>query len=676
MKIIAIIQARMGSKRLPNKVLMKINETPLIEFLLQRLKPSKSLTDIVVACPDGLNDDILASFVEQLGFSCFRGSEDDVLKRFSDAAKVYSADIVVRITGDCPFVDFELVDAMVADFLSSNIDYLSNTNPDTYPDGLDVEIMTLRALTLAANTADKAHDREHVTTFIKGSELFLKKYYVNTKDFSDVRLTVDEAPDLKLANAIANYFKPRILYGWEEIIVFLKANSKLLELNSAIKRNEGAIMGSGQKLYKRAKAVIPGGTMLLSKRPEMFLPEKWPSYFSKAKGIYVWDLDGRKYTDMSIMGIGTNILGYGHPEVDEAVTEVVRSGNMSTLNCAEEVYLAEKLVSMHPWADMVRFARTGGEANAIAVRLARAATGKDNVAICGYHGWHDWYLSANLGNTPSLDGHLLPGLEPKGVPRGLNGTIHSFEYNNIEQFLNLIDTQQIGVVCMEVSRNHGPKNGFLQKVRNICSSKGVVLMFDECTSGFRQTFGGLHLMYGVEPDIAMFGKALGNGYAITAILGRREIMEMAQKTFVSSTFWTERIGPTAALKTLEVMERDKSWVVITDLGRTITRKWEDLAIKLDIPLQTWGLPALCGYTIDAPNALAYKTYVTQELLKRNILSGNSIYVSTEHNEHDLANYFEALEEVFTKIKVYIDNQEDIQGALDGPVCHAGFSRLN
>ena len=200
-------------------------------------------------------------------------------------------------------------------------------------------------------------------------------------------------------------------------------------------------MGTGQDLYKKAKNIIPGGTMLLSKRPEMFLPEGWPSYFDRSKGCYVWDLDGNKYLDMHIMGIGTNILGYGHPIIDEAVSKTIRKGNMSTFNCPEEVALAEKLIEMHPWGDMVRFARSGGEANAIAIRIARAASGRDKIAICGYHGWHDWYLSANLANEEGLNGHLLPGLDPAGVPRNLKGTVIPFNYNDLDQITekNLID---------------------------------------------------------------------------------------------------------------------------------------------------------------------------------------------------------------------------------------------
>ena len=343
------------------------------------------------------------------------------------------------------------------------------------------------------------------------------------------------------------------------------------------------ITGTGQELWKKAKRIIPGGNMLLSKRAEMFLPDQWPAYYSKAKGCKVWDMDGKEYIDMSIMGIGTNILGYSHPDVDAAVMDVVKSGNMSTFNAPEEVYLAEKLIEMHPWADMVRFSRSGGEANAIAIRIARAASGKDKVAICGYHGWHDWYLSANLGNEQKLDGHLMPGLDPKGVPRDLKGTVLPFSYNNFAELEDLVKSHEIGVIKMEVIRNEDPKDGFLEKVRELATKNGIVLLFDECTSGFRQSYGGIHKIYGIEPDMAVFGKALGNGYAVTAVIGRSEIMECAQSTFISSTFWTERIGSVAALKTLEVMKQDESWEKITKNGKAISVRWAKLGEKYNLP---------------------------------------------------------------------------------------------
>jgi len=433
-------------------------------------------------------------------------------------------------------------------------------------------------------------------------------------------------------------------------------------------------LNSGQQLWQRAKRVIPGGNMLLSKRAEMFLPEQWPTYFSKASGCRVRDLDGNDYIDMSLMGVGTNTLGYSHSEVNKAVGQAVADGNMSTLNCPEEVYLAERLVELHPWADMVRFARSGGEANAIAIRIARAAAGGDKVAICGYHGWHDWYLAANLNEQRSLDGHLLPGLAPSGVPRALRDSVLTFNYNRFDELEALVSAHEIGVIKMEVSRNQGPHDDFLVKVRQLATDHNIVLIFDECTSGFRETLGGLHKKYGVEPDMAVFGKALGNGFAITAVIGKRGIMDCAQNTFISSTFWTERIGPAAALKTLKVMERERSWERITAIGKSINEGWQVLADKHDLDIHITGLPALTAFTIPGENWLAYKTLITQEMLAKGYLATNSVYACIEHDEETVSDYLEALDPVFARVRE-CEEGLDVYSLLNGPVCHAGFKRL-
>jgi len=435
-------------------------------------------------------------------------------------------------------------------------------------------------------------------------------------------------------------------------------------------------MKSGQELYKKAKKLIPGGTMLLSKRPEMFLPDGWPSYFSKAKGCSVWDMNGKELIDMSIMGIGTNTLGYGNDIVDTAVMNTITKGNMSTLNCPEEVYLAEKLIEINPWADMVRFARTGGEANSIAIRIARAASGYDKVAICGYHGWHDWYLSANHNQGDSLSGHLLDGLSPKGVPKNLKDTVYPFNYNNYEELLSIVNNNEIGVIKMEVVRNFGPEDNFLHKVRKLATEKGIVLVFDECTSGFRENFGGIHKKYGVEPDIAMFGKTIGNGYALTAVVGRKSVMEAAQDTFISSTFWTERIGPTAALATLNVMEETKSWEIITSIGNKMRAGWKQLALDNNLYIEISGLPSLSTYRFKSDKSQAYKTLITQEMLTKGYLASTSFYASVAHNEANLNLYFEALNEVYALISDCERGTKKVEDLLKFPIAHSGFKRLN
>jgi glutamate-1-semialdehyde 2,1-aminomutase len=677
MKIVALVQARMGSTRLPGKVLRSITGKPMIELLLARLSQSSELDEIVVATSEENQNNQLQSVVESLGYKCTRGSEKDVLSRFYESAKFTGADIIVRITGDCPLVDSILVDECIKGYKNSNVDYFSNVDPVSYPDGLDIEVMSFESIERANNETDSEFDREHVTPYIRNSDSFSKSSMQHTKDLSNQRWSVDEPEDLAVVTNIFEHFSPDMFFNWKQVLELRELQPTLFSENQHIKNNEGATMNTGQKLYKRAKRVIPGGNMLLSKRPEMFLPEKWPAYFSKSKGCKVWDLDGNEYIDMSIMGIGTNTLGYGHPEVDEAVMKTVKDGNMSTFNCPEEVYLAEKLVEMHPWADMVRFARAGGEINSVAVRIARASTGKDKIAICGYHGWHDWYLSTNLNSDKNLDGHLLPGLQPNGVPRGLTGTTLPFNYNDIEQLEQLIKDNkgEIAAIKMEVSRNEGPKDDYLQKVRDLATENNIILIFDECTSGFRETFGGLHKKYDVEPDLAIFAKALGNGYAISACIGRQEFMQAAQQTFISSTFWTERVGPTAALKTLEVMEREKSWKTITKIGNNISSQWQSLADKHDLNISTWGLPALSGYTFNLPNALSYKTLITQEMLKKGYLAANSVYACTEHTQELVDGYFSELDPIFAIIRE-CEEGLDVNTLLEGPVCHSGFKRLN
>lgn len=675
MRVIAIVQARMGSTRFPGKVMKSIINKPVIELLLKRLALSNEINQIVVATSIDPNNKDLKNHVTSLGFECFAGSEEDVLDRFYEAAKITNADIIVRITGDCPLIDPDIVDSIIKKYKNSNSEYVSNVNPPTFPDGLDVEVFAFSALEIAQKEATSSYDREHVTPFIRNSGLFQISNYENESDLSSLRWTLDELEDLVVIDSVFNHFKPNINFTWLDVLSLYQNSPDLFSINKKYSRNEGSSMGTGQKLWRRAKKVIPGGNMLLSKRSEMFLPDKWPSYFSKSKGCTVWDLDGNKYIDMSIMGIGTNILGYGHPEVDEAVKNAVKDGNMSTLNAPEEVYLAEKLIELHPWADMVRFARSGGEANAIAIRIARAATERNKVAICGYHGWHDWYLAANLKNNEELNSHLLPGLEPLGVPAELRNTVFPFYYNDFSSLEKLVSKHEIGIIKMEVQRNAKPQNNFLQKVRDLASKKNIVLIFDECTSGFRETFGGLHKKYGVEPDMAMFGKALGNGYAVTATIGRREIMQAAQSSFISSTFWTERIGSVAAIKTLEIMEREKTWSRVTQTGKKIKEGWKKLSNIHELDIDYFGIPALSGFNFASKNALKYKTFITQEMLKKGYLASNCVYTCTEHSDALVEDYLSELSKLFAIIKECEDGRS-IDELLIGPVCHSGFKRLN
>lgn len=439
-------------------------------------------------------------------------------------------------------------------------------------------------------------------------------------------------------------------------------------------------MGSGQDLYRRAKRLIPGGTQLLSKRPEMFLPDNWPAYYRSAKGTLVQDLDGAQYTDMTTSGVGSCPLGYADEDVNAAVIQAVRDGSMATLNCPEEVELAELLCELHPWAQMCRFARTGGESMAIAIRIARARTRRSVVAVCGYHGWADWYLAANrtAGDALGEEGLLLPGLDPDGVPEELAGTTVTFKHNDLDA-LGAIVREHAGrlaaIVC-EPQRGERPKPGFLEGVRELADQVGAVLVFDEISSGLRLTAGGVHLLYDVEPDIAVFAKAIGNGFPIGAVIGVAEVMEAAQSTFVSSTYWTERIGPTAALATLRKFAAIDGPRRLVEAGRRVQEIWSQAgaASGLEVAVGHPDMPPFSHLEFRHEQAQAARTLYCQLMLERGYLDNGNFYATCAHSEEVLARYSEAVADVFSRLAEAVRTGR-VGDALKGPVAHTGFARL-
>jgi glutamate-1-semialdehyde 2,1-aminomutase len=436
-----------------------------------------------------------------------------------------------------------------------------------------------------------------------------------------------------------------------------------------------AVIG-GYELFSRACKLIPGGTQLLSKRPSMFLPEQWPSYFSQARGVEVTDLEGRTFIDMSMMGIGACVLGYADPDVDGAAKAAIDAGVASTLNAPEELQLAELLTELHPWAQMVRYSRGGGEAMAMAVRIARAHVGRDKVAFCGYHGWSDWYLAANLTQDEALDAHLLPGLEPRGVPRGLRGTALPFHYNRVDQLKEIVDENrcELAAIVMEPQRGQEPAQGFLEEVRDIAAEIGAVLIFDEITTGFRMTNGGIHKLLQVNPDMAVFAKAMANGYAMAAVIGREEVMQAAQTTFISSTNWTERIGPAAAIATIRKYGREKVAAHLIAVGNRVMNGWRKAGEEAELKVHTSGLPSLCHFTFEHEQELALTTLFTQILLEKGYLAYNQFKPSFAHTEQHVDRYLVHVGEAFAVLAEALA-QDNLLSRLKGPVAQRGFYRL-
>ena len=681
MKTSIIIQARLGSKRLPNKVLKKINNKSILEIIFERLSKSKRADDIIFAIPKNKQNLKLKNFItKRLKAKIFLGPENNVLKRYFMTAQKFNSDIIVRITSDCPFVDPGIVDQYINILKRNNLDYVYNGHPHTYPDGLDVEVFNFKSLKLANKYSKLKIQKEGVTRYFRDNLKKFKTKHIKSpiKNISKLRVTLDQEEDFNLIKIIFNHFKPNIHFNWRNMVKLAKSKEKLFKINSKEKLNVKTYLDHNQELWKKANSIIPGGNSLLSKNPDLLLPGGWPTYFTKAKKIFIWDLAKKKYTDVCTMGVGTNILGYANTEIDNQVKRFIDFGNISTLNSPEEVKLGERLLNLHPGLDMVKFARTGGEANAVAIRIARAAqdSKKHKIAICGYHGWHDWYLASNLANPKNLDSHLIASLKPNGVPSFFKNSCYPFEYGDYVKFNKLVSSKNIGIIMMEVSRNKTLNKKFLNHVKKVSHKKGIILIFDECTSGFRETFGGIYKKINIQPDIVVLGKALGNGYPINAIIGKKEVMSHAKKTFISSTFWTERLGPVAALKTLDIMEKLKSWEIITKKGNFLNKQWLKIAKENNLNLEINGLPSISKFMIKSENFQAYKTFITQEMLKEGFLASNSVYLSVYHERKILDSYLDKLNDLFKIIKKCENKEKDIKDLLSFPISKKPFKRLN
>lgn len=426
----------------------------------------------------------------------------------------------------------------------------------------------------------------------------------------------------------------------------------------------------------RAEKSIPGGNGLLSKRPDRYAPDVWPAYFEMCKGVNVTDLNGNIYTDMAQMGIGTSILGYAPEELVTHISEVSAKGVNCTLNCIEELELAEKLLELNPFAGGVKFAKTGAEAMAIAIRIARASVGRSKVAFSGYHGWMDWYLATNIAGE-GLKDHLLPGLSTAGIPSQLLNTIVPFKYNDVNDLSRVLDENpDIGVICIEGARYDFPTEQFLASVTQHAKKLNAVIVSDEITSGWRMTSGGVYLLNGFEPDIVVYAKAMGGGYPISAVVGKSSVMDAAKNTFISSTMWTERIGFAAALKTIQIMLRDTTWSHLIKIGQEIGDGWARLSTKHELRLEVTEFKPLItfkfGYGVENDKIL---TLFTQEMLKRGYLAAASVYVSAAHTSEIVEEYLFHVDAVFETIAKSI-NAGTLDKALQTRCRSDSFKRLN
>ena len=659
-----IIQARLTSSRFPKKVLKKVSsDQTVLDYLYLKLSSSKLISKIIFCIPDNKKNFELKNYLKKKNYLFFSGPENDVLKRYCLTAKKFNVKHIVRITCDCPLIDGEELDKHLKHYFTNKFDYLTNQINRTYPDGFDIEIIKSNLLNEVSKKSFLKEDREHVTTYLKRN---LKKInsFNYIKDFSNLRLTLDYKEDLLLIKKIIKYFGNK-KYNLSNIYNYLK-KTKNIKVKKSI----------GQIKWNNAKEIMPPGSMLLSKNPDLFLKQNSPAYFFKSKGCYIWDLEKKKYIDFSYMGVGTNILGYSDKDVNLAVKKAIDNGTCSSLNSQEDLILANKIIEIHPWFDSARFGRGGAETNSIAIRLSRSYTQKKNIAICGYHGWHDWYLSANY-KSKNLKNFLFDNVKTKGVLNEKSFNSQIFNFNNIKEFKSVVDKGNFACVIMEIKRNIEPNLEFLKYIRKYCSKNNVVLIFDECSSGFRECYGGYHKKIKIYPDLAMFSKAIGNGYPITILAGKSNILKESNETFVSSTYWSERVGPVAALATLNKMKKIKSWVQIRSKGKYIRNKLLKIANKNNIKLELNHSISIINFKIIGKyEHVIYRNFISQEMLKKNIMFTDTIYVSVAHTKKIINKVFDSLNEVFNKISLH-EKKEDLFVQLEQDISGINFfKRIN
>lgn len=681
-RVVAIVQARLGSTRLPGKVLRSAGGQPLLARLLGQMAGATTLAEIIVATSDTAADDALADWLSAAGVSFVRGDEADVLSRMCLAARAAHADVIVRLTADCPLHTADTVDDVVRAFLDAKVDYASNVDPYSRPDGTDVEVFTRAALEAAAEHAVQGPDREHVTPWIRRAVDLQRLSYIHRTgpDGAGMRWTVDVPDDLAFVDRV-----------WEALDglgpgphPYATIMSVVLDLGPR-QSDEIANRGFYLSLFEaaggvravprdvsrseawrtRSAAVIPGGAQTYSKSYRQHILGVSPVFLERGAGARVWDVDGNEYVDL-VQGLLPNILGYAHPAVDRAAYEQARRGHSFSLAHPLEVELAERLVRLIPCAEMVRFGKNGSDATAGAVRVARAFTGRERVAVCGYHGWQDWFI----GTTSRA----------AGVPVAVRELAHPFPYNDPDALDHLLASHpgEFAAVVMEPFNFVWPADGYLAAVRDIAHRHGALLVFDEICTGFHFGLGGAQAMFGVTPDLATFGKAMGNGYPISAVVGRADVMRTFDDCFVSFTFAGDVSALAVAMAVLDELEHGDAYARMRAAGHRLhdgTRVLADAA-GLGGRLTLHGHPhwTLLKFldasgTSDDP---VLRALWVQEVTRRGVLIISTHNVCAALTDADTEHVLRAYAEAFKYVGQLVASGADLAAQLDGPVPTPAF----
>jgi glutamate-1-semialdehyde aminotransferase/spore coat polysaccharide biosynthesis protein SpsF (cytidylyltransferase family)/predicted dehydrogenase len=677
--VVAIVQARMGSSRLPGKSLAEIEGHPMLWHVVRRVKRACKVDRVVVATSTAPADDAIAKMCREIGVPCHRGSETDVLDRFYHAARAEKAAQVVRITADCPLIDPGVIDRVVQRFQRGDLDYASNAMVRTYPDGLDTEIFSFAALERAWHEAAKTSEREHVTPYLRSDKFRTANVESDsTSMFQHYRWTVDEAQDLEFIRSVYRALGAKENFGMKDVLDLIERNPGLEKMNSEIVSNRGYYKSLFEDAHaaaaprrpiekskawlERAGKVIPGASQTFSKGANQHVQGIAPVFLAKGKGCRVRDVDGNEYIDY-IQGLLPNILGYAHEELNLAVAEQLGQGHSFSLPHPLEVELAERLTRIIPCAEKVRFGKNGSDATSGAVRAARAFTSRERIACCGYHGWQDWFIGSTTRNA--------------GVPKAVRGLTHPFVYNDLESLRKLLNEHkaEFAAVIMEPVNFWPPAAGFLEGVRKLAHEHGAVLIFDEICSGFHFGLGGAQKRFGVTPDLACFGKAMGNGFPIACVVGKADVMRVFEDIFFSFTFGGEVASMAAAMKVLDVLETTDALGRIEANGRILQEGLNVLAKEAGLQerIKCIGYPSwslIKFLDADGKDSFLVRSLFTQECVKRGVLLLVTHNMTAAHDPLAIEQTLKVYAEVCKTVAKWLDDphpEQYLEGDIIQPV---------
>jgi glutamate-1-semialdehyde 2,1-aminomutase/spore coat polysaccharide biosynthesis protein SpsF len=647
--VVVILQARMSSSRFPGKVMAPILDRPMVAWEVERIRRCRRIDRLVLATSTDPSDDVLTDYARSLDLPVVRGSLNDVLDRFATVARHFPAHHYVRLTADCPLIDPDIIDRTIEAHLRSGADYTSNCSLPTFPDGLDVEVMTAAALRRAAREAATASEREHVTLYFRQrTDAFRTEVLKNDHDLSAVRLTVDTPEDLTLVQEIYRALGGSSAFGIADIMALFERNPALTRLKTANQRNDGLRKSlrkdelglryrSSMEWLARAERSIPLGSQTFSKSRTQYPYGVSPYFIKRGEGAYVWDIDGNRYVDF-VNSLAAVNLGYGDADVTRAVVEQLQDGVIFSLPHPLETVVAERLIEMVPCAERVRFGKNGSDATSGAIRVARAFTGRDHVICCGYHGWQDWYIGGTARN--------------KGVPQATCDLVHPVAYNDLAGLERLLlqHREKTAAVIMEPMNTAFPAEGYLEGIKELAHRHGALLIFDETITGFRFANGGAQELFGVEPDLATFGKGMANGFPISAVVGHAEIMREMEEIFFSSTFGGEALSLAAALATMEKIRREPVVEHLRAHGDQILRGLRQQIEQYECQsfLQIGGHASWSFLLFqDCPpySSWQIKTLFLQEMFARGILTLGTHNMSYAHSAEHVAALLAAYNEV-------------------------------